>query len=181
MLAITAAFAPWGFYLGGKFHIVPYWQGWGVFHSKNGDYPLFVRFEPTPGGRGVHGGSWVDGVAFLCTPRGERFRMNLGGRMRSPLRVSTDGEAIDLWMFNWPIISAQFTGDHRPELDLRGQWQNPRLVLNDGGSITRSFQADGSVYRGHDVNHPYAKDPLPIILSEGSKSDFNAACDASRK
>jgi len=25
VLVITAVFAPWGFFLGGKFHIIPYW------------------------------------------------------------------------------------------------------------------------------------------------------------
>jgi hypothetical protein len=34
VLALTAVFAPWGFYLGGNFHIVPYWQGWGRLRAK---------------------------------------------------------------------------------------------------------------------------------------------------
>ena len=38
MLAITAIFAPWGFYLGGQFHIIPYWQGFGALYAKCGKY-----------------------------------------------------------------------------------------------------------------------------------------------
>jgi len=180
VLAITAAFAPWGFYLGGKFHILPYWQGWGTAHAKAGDYVLFVRLEPTSGGKGTLGGSWVKGTAYLCTPRGEHFRMKLGGGMRKSLGLSTNGEAIHLWMFHWQWYG-QFSADHRPSLDLRGHWQNPNLVMDDGGSFTRAFEADGTVYGGHDQNRPYSKDPLAITLVEGSYSDFEAACAAARR
>jgi len=180
-LAITAAFAPWGFFLGGKFHIFPYWQGWGTFHARTGDYPLFVSFHPAPGGKGTHGGSWVEGNGFLCTPRGERFYMHVGGKMRRPLRLSTDGEAINVWMYNWPPGRGGFIADHRPELNLEGHWQNPNLVLNDGGSIARSFGPDGSVYRGGDPNHPYSKDPIMITLTPGPQAEFEAACKAAKK
>jgi hypothetical protein len=63
VLAVTAVFAPWGFYLGGKFHIIPYWQGWGKLQAKSGTYIVFVRFEPTSGGRLS---TSVKGVAYLC-------------------------------------------------------------------------------------------------------------------
>src|SRR5215470_15423917 len=53
IVLITAVFAPWGFYLGGSFHIIPYWQGWGTLPAKSGKYLLFVRFEPTPNGSKV--------------------------------------------------------------------------------------------------------------------------------
>src|SRR5215470_1798603 len=45
VLAITAVFAPWGFYMGGKFHIIPYRQGWGRLPAPSGDYVLYVGFE----------------------------------------------------------------------------------------------------------------------------------------
>jgi hypothetical protein len=48
ILALTGLFYPWAFYLGGKFHVIPYCQGWGKLHAKSGGYVLFVRFEPTP-------------------------------------------------------------------------------------------------------------------------------------
>jgi hypothetical protein len=27
--AATALFTPWGFFMGGRFHLYPQWQGWG--------------------------------------------------------------------------------------------------------------------------------------------------------
>jgi hypothetical protein len=45
--AVIGVFAPWAFYLGGKFHILPYWRGWGKAHAKSGDYLLYVQIQPT--------------------------------------------------------------------------------------------------------------------------------------
>ena len=181
VIAMTGLFYPWAFYLGGKFHIMPYWQGWGKLHAKSGDYVLFVRFEPTPRGSRMYLTSNLKGTAYLCTPRGETFRMNLGGSMRKHLNLSTDGEAIHLYMDYWPAWSGQFISDRRPSLDLRGHWQNPNLVMDDHGSISNAFQPDGSVYRGHDRNRPYSTEVVPITFSQGSYSDFEAACAAGHR
>ena len=52
VLLIDAAFAPWAFFLGGTFHPLAFWQGWGRLHSSTGaDYALFVRMWPTPRSR----------------------------------------------------------------------------------------------------------------------------------
>jgi hypothetical protein len=178
LLAADAVFAPWGFYMGGNFHIFPVWRGWGRMHSKvSGDYVLFVRFEPSPNrGSRIIPGSSLTGVGYLCTPRGERFRLNLGGGMRAHLNRSTDGEAIHLYMSNRSALYGQFTGENRPHLDLRGHWQNPMLVMSDGGSISREFLPDGRVYHGHDTGRPYASEIVPLTLNQGSYSEFEAAC-----
>jgi hypothetical protein len=181
LLAIDAVFAPWSFYLGGKFHIIPYWQGWGTLHAKSGDYPLFVRFEPSPRSSRMYPSSHVTGIGYLCTPRGERFRMSLGGDMRQHLNLSTDGEKMSLYLINWPAFTGQFLTDHRPSINLRGHWQNPNLVMDDTGSIFRGFLPDGRVYTGHDPNHPYTGEIVPITLKPGSYSEFEAACALERK
>jgi hypothetical protein len=69
MLVVTAVFSPWGFYLGGSFHIIPYWQGLGTLEAKSGKYVVFVRFEPKPSGSRIYPGPSVGGVAYLCSPR----------------------------------------------------------------------------------------------------------------
>jgi hypothetical protein len=181
ILAITGIFSPWAFYLGGKFHIIPYWQGWGKMHAKSGDYIVFVEFGPTPRGSRVIAHSNLKGIGYLCTPRGEQFRLNLGGSMRPHLNLSTDGEAIDLYMDNWPAFYGQFIADRRPSLALRGHWKGPDLVMDDNGSIFRGFLPGGSVYRGHDTNHPYNGEIVPVTLVNGSYSDFEAACVAAKK
>jgi len=182
ILALTAIFMPWGFYLGGSFHIIPYWQGWGTLHAQSGDYPLFVRFEPTLRGRSkFYPSSRMKGVAYLCTPKGERFRMNLHGTMRAYLNVSTDGEAISLNMLNWPLLTGGFLTDHHPSIEVRGHWKNPNLEMDDHGSLFRAFDKDGSAYRGRDPYRPYNGQVVPVTLKPGSSSDFDAACMLARR
>ena len=163
--------------MGGKFHILPYWQGWGKAHSKNGDYVLYVRIEPTTRGSRMGLSTNLTGNAYVCTPRGESIRLNMGGGMRKHLSLSTDGEAISLYMFYWPW-NANFINDTHPELELRGHWRNPNLVMDDHSSIARAFQPDGTVYRGHDKNRPYMSEVVPITLSPGSYWDYKRACEA---
>ena len=180
ILLITAVFAPWGFYLGGRFHIIPSWEGWGTLQTNSGQYVVFVRFQPRPSGSRVMPGPSVGGVGYLCTPRREIFRMNLGGGMRRGIGLSTDGEKISLYMNNRSSFLANLNGDYRPSLEFRGQWRNPNIVMDDHGSISRAFQADGTVYRGHDRGRPYPGDITPVTLTPGSYSDFEAACKAPR-
>jgi hypothetical protein len=174
VLGITAAFKPWGFFLGGKFHITPSWQGWGTLHAKSGNYILQVRLDTNIKGRRS---SDLKGIAYLRTPRRERFRLTLIGNMRKHLSPSTDGEAIRLGMSYQPYGSF-FSADARPSLELRGHWQNPNLVVDDNGSISRAFEPDGRVYQGHDRNRPYKTEIVPVTLTGGTSSQFEAACAA---
>jgi hypothetical protein len=179
LIAMTGLFYPWAFYLGGRFHILPYWQGWGKLHAKSGDYLLFVSFEPTPRGSKMYLETNLTGTAYVCTPRGERIRLRMGGGMRKHLKLSTDGEAIHLYMNYWPW-NANFISDHNPSLEFRGHWQNPNLMMDDHSSIARAFQPDGSVYHGQGENRPYMTEIVPITLTWGSYSQFKQACAAKR-
>lgn len=181
VLVVTAILAPWSFYLGGTFHIIPYWHGWGTLHAKSGDYVVFVEFGPTSRRSRVLAHSNLKGLGYVCTPRGEEFRMHLYGSMRPYLPVSTDGEPIDLGLSYWPVFLGPFISDHRPGIQLRGHWKNPNLVMDDNSSIFRAFLADGSVYLGHDTNHPYNGEVVPVTLVQGSYSDFKAACAAVKR
>lgn len=178
MLAITGVFAPWGFYLGGKFHWLPYWQGIGTMHAKSGRYIVYVYFYPTPSGQRIVPESAVSGMGYLCSPRHEVFRMTLGGSMRRGLKLNSDGEKIGLYMYYRPAFSSLFTADRRPGIELRGHWQNPNLVADDDSSIQRAFQPDGTVYRGGGKNRPYMGEIVPVTLQAGTYSDFEAACKA---
>lgn len=181
VIALTGLFYPWAFYLGGKFYILPYWQGWGKAHAKSGDYVVWVQLEPTPRGSRMIPHSNLTGTAYLCSPRGERFQMHLGGDMRPHLNLSTDGEAIHLYMDYWPAGYGTFISDHRPSLEFRGKWKNPDIVMDDHSSIARAFEPDGSVYRGHASNRPYMTEIVPVIFRQDSRSDFDAACAATRR
>jgi hypothetical protein len=41
-LVVIAVFAPWVYYLGGNFHLMPYWQGWGTLQAPSGNFTLYV-------------------------------------------------------------------------------------------------------------------------------------------
>jgi hypothetical protein len=52
LLAIDAVFYPWSFYMGGRFHPIPMWRGWGKLYSSSGRYYLlYVTLEPDHHGR----------------------------------------------------------------------------------------------------------------------------------
>lgn len=178
VIALTGAFYPWAFYLGGKFHIIPYWQGWGRAHAKSGDYFVWVQFEPSPRGSRMYLSTNLTGNAYVCTPRGERLHMHLGGGMRKHLHLSTNGEPVSLYMDYWPLGYGGFINDRRPYLEFRGRWQNPNLVMDDHGSIARNFQPDGTVYRGQGNNRSYMEEVVPITFVQGPRSEFDHACAA---
>ena len=177
-VTIIGIFAPWGFYLGGTFHILPYWQGWGEMHAKSGRYVLYVYFYPSPNGSRVIPAANLGGTAYLCTSRHERFYMHLGGGMRRNPDLTKDGEAIHLYMNNWSGWFPNIRADHRPRLEFQGRWQNPKIALDDQGSISNAFNDDGTVYREHVPSRPYATQVVPLTLVSGSYSDFERACAA---
>ena len=141
--ALQWLLAPWNFYLGGHFHWWPGWQGYGVLHTQasGGDYPFWLRLDPTiPGYRK----SPLHGTAWLCTPRGERIRLNVGGDM--PRQHGRDLTAVPLHFYmDHYAGTARFTGDTRPYVELWGAFGDRVLTVNDSGSIARAFNPDGTV------------------------------------
>jgi len=178
--AVTALFAPWAFFMGGSFHLLAMWSGWGTLQAKSGKYVVYVDIGPRPNryATGISGTS-LGGNGYLCSPRGEIFRMHLTGGMRRGLSVNTDGEKITLGMTHYPIFR-MFSGptDSRPSIEIRGQWHNPNIVADDHGSISRNFNSDGTVDSTPNRNHPYPGDITSVTLVPGSYSDFKAACQA---
>src|SRR5205814_775313 len=76
MFAIDAVFNPWAYYMGGSFHPIPMWRGWGKLQAPSGRvYVLFVTISPYHyrSRRGAVstvslGGPRVTGNATLCSP-----------------------------------------------------------------------------------------------------------------
>jgi len=178
LVLITAVFAPWGFYLGGTFHVIPYWQGSGTLQTANGKYVVYVLFYPRS--HGIHGlpESSVGGSGALCTARGEIIPMKLGGGMRYGISKNTDGEKISFYMDRRTVVN--LNADRRPYIELRGAWHNPNLVMDDHGSLSRAFEPDGTLATRKDPRRPYPGPIVPVTLVPGSYSDFKAACQASR-
>lgn len=179
-LAITAAFAPWIFEAGGHFHAVPMWQGAGRLHSAiSGDYVIDVYFYPTPGG--FHApGTWVEGQGYLCNAHRDRYRLRLTGGTSRRVWSQMDGSPFTLDMANRPILWSFTSPDYstwHPRISLRGHWQYPVLVMDDGGSLSREFGPDGHPYSGSE-KHSEPRETVSVTLKEASMSEFDAACAA---
>ena len=178
LYVIYALLAPWNFYFGGHFHFVPGWSGRGPMHATaaGGDYYLWVRFTPTtPGYRK----SPLSGVAYLCTPRGQKFRLRFGGSLPRSHGADLRGVPIHLYLDNWGL-SAQFTGDRRPKLDLYGTFGDSKMTLEDRGSLARAFRPDGTLHQPRDRT-PWQQESAHVTLQEDSSWDFTTSCPATLK
>jgi len=84
VVAVIAIAAPWGFFMGGRFHAIPMWQGVGRIDSNRagGGYAVYVWFWPDHGR--LRNLGYVQGNAMVCTPRGEKFFLTLGGTLEKP-------------------------------------------------------------------------------------------------
>ena len=175
LAVIPAVFQPWGFYLGGTFHLIPDWQGWGTMRSQTGgEYVVFVDMQPSSPTR--LGNAYLTGVGYICTPKHERIRLRMNALMGRHLGRNTDGEAISVDMYNRPSPLSPDQA-RRPSVDFHGRWRGNSLVMTDVGSIYRAFLPDGSVNRGH---LPAARDTLPVTITAGTMSQFEAACPVVR-
>lgn len=169
-----ALFAPWGFFLGGDFHVIPLWQAWGRFHSPaEGDYLLYVQMYPTPGYRS--GVAAVTGLAEICSPRGAITRLTLGGDMERHMWSDANGKRMHLYLHRRDWLQYALNTDRRPRLDLYGAWHNPVLELDDRGTVSRAFNPDGSVNLGRESRPRWTSH---VTLRAGSHADFAAACRA---
>jgi hypothetical protein len=144
-------------------------------HSKiASDYALLVTFSPKTG-RGL-GLTHVSGNAVICTPRGEQYKLRLSGDFQNPHGTDLQGKTAHLYASNY----STFSGRTAPSLDFRGKWNNPDLVLADGGSLNRAFDPGGKLVTNQHMR-PFVQEVVPLTLHEGSRSDFNAACAALKK
>jgi hypothetical protein len=179
VLAIAAVFTPWAFYLGGQFHILPQWQGWGRMQSPAGDYLVYVQIKPARRGSPMMPAS-VSGGGAVCTPRGESFSLRVsGGFLNRRIGVNTDGEPFTLSLGERPNFLGTNQGS-RLGFAFYGAWHNPDLVLDDRGSMARAFNPDGTAYTGDPHKRPAAGTPLQLTLHPGSRSDFDSACAAAK-
>ncbi len=175
---LAAVFTPWGFFLGGRFHVLPVWQGIGRVHTSSGDYVLYFWISPSRSGRTFNLPAFA-GWGSLCTPRGEQFKLRVTGGMHERTGVDSNGKAVHLTFHRRPWYYG-LTGvwDSRPRLDLRGRWENPDLVMEDGGTLSQAFLPDGTLYQGPPRNQPAAREKLRIVLHETGWLGFVAGCRA---
>jgi hypothetical protein len=178
IVATEALFNPWSFYMGGRFHLVPGWRGWGKIQSASGrPYFLYAWFEPVEYKHNYSGVPHVQGWGTLCTPAGAKYDLRLTGGLEKHMGSSTDGKRMTIYLHRRPwYYTFVGTYDSRPQLEFHGVWHNPDLVLDDGGSLDRAFNADGTLHSGPSPARKSGQQGAQLILREGGKSEFEAAC-----
>jgi len=166
VLVINWIFMPWGFFLGGAFHPVPGWQGTARVRAPSGEFVLTVWLYPSGISR-LSQAPTFNGSATLCTPLGERFALRVYAVMLEPAGRDTDGKPMRIELRHRPRFW-WFTGttDERPRLTLKGRWQSPNLVMNDGGTLSISFLPDGRLFDGKPRDQPSARETLPFVFHE---------------
>lgn len=172
-----AVFAPWSFFLGGSFHPIPDWQGWGDIQTSSGNFKLYVLLSQP---RIFHGFPYITGYAELCTPAGEKFTFMQASAyyQNKYFGSNSNNQPIKLSIINYGLLG-QFKTDHRPAFDLYGIWQNPKLVLEDHGSLGSAFLPNGQAYLGPGNDQPPPGKNLAITLVPGSRAQFEAVCQTS--
>jgi hypothetical protein len=169
VMGLEAVFHPWAYYLGGHFHWLPGWAGLARVQTPAGEYVIYVWVQPSQGGSRVYNLPYFRGTGALCTPHGERFRLQARGGLSEKVGTDTIGKTMSLRLFNRPWFwSFAGTWDHRPELQFRGTWQDRSLVTDDGGSFTSTFLPDGTLSKNRPLGyyHSDATDKIPIVFHE---------------
>lgn len=174
--AVDAVFAPWAFYLGGKQHLLPFWHAIGRVRGPSGEYVLYFWLTPAPGGR-TYNFPFFDGWGYLCTPRGERYSLRAMGDMFEHPGIDTNGKRMRITVYRRPW-NYSWVGryDSRPNLVLDGQWDNPNLILDDGGSLSRAFLPDGSLSPGAQGNRSVRRETVRIVMQEVPWSAWWSDC-----
>ena len=173
-MGLNALLAPYNFTMGGHFHWMPGWQGLARFHTatSGGDYVLWIRFNPTTPG---YLKSPLNGDAYLCTPRGERFTLHMGGSMPRNTGRDLTGVPLHLYMFRY-TVGAQLSGDSRPKIDLWGAFGDRVLTVDDHASVAHAFNADASLNDGH--WGASRDEEVHFTLHEGSPWTLRPSCAA---
>jgi hypothetical protein len=178
--AIYVGMYPWAFFMGGNFHPLGYWSGWGRLHSKTaGDYFLYVTFSPVTYGHEVFPAWDVKGTGNLCTPKGELFRLRVGGDMPRKFYVRSMGQPISLWAENWRA-TMPVGAKREPHFQLRGRWGNAELVTDDQKTLSQAFFPDGTLRPHGSYAVASQTEDIEVTLHEGTYSQWKAACSAAR-
>ena len=168
--------APWNYYTGGHFHVLPWWDGAGRFSApaSGGDYSMFFTISPSLS----QYRNWdLQGTAFLCTPRGERIAFEMGGDLPRGIHKDLNGVPIRMRLITIRTVTA-LNGKMDPYLDLDGTFDRSRLIIHDNGAINRAFHPDGSLRSDAEVGAPNEK--LTFVLEEQPLSATMAPCRARR-
>jgi hypothetical protein len=170
-IALTGFTNPWIFTVGGRFRVLPFWQGVGEIEGPGGTYRIFVFFQPENGGFRVLPSTSVRGSGWVCAPTGHTYPVLVGGGAREVVWRSMDNKPFSLYTYQRHAGSSVHVP---PKLDFAGGWVGPNLVMEDKGTTTSAFLVDGSLNP-----RPGTPGPTRAITFVESRWWFGNPCRAS--
>jgi hypothetical protein len=118
------------------------------------------------------------GVAYSCTPQGERFNLTFSGEMPRDHGTDLTGVPLHFYM-NHRMLFWQLGNDERPSLQFRGSFGDSQLILDDLGSLAKAFRPDGSLYPRGDGTHRQSQN-VRVTLKESTLWTTGPTCSALR-
>ncbi len=164
VVTVDLIFAPWIYSVGGRSRLLPVWAGVGVAQTASGAYKIKIWFSPSPTGSRILPSTSVSGQAYVCTPSGKHYTLKLTGGASERIWKDMDGHMFSFSAHRRPPFASTIA-DHRPRLNFSGRWDGPNLQMNDEGSITAAFLADGSVSSAA-AGSRSKQDAVPITFTE---------------
>jgi hypothetical protein len=148
--------APWVYFTGGSFHVVPWWSGTGSFAGPDGKYQLYLYLSPMNTGSHPTLRTALDGDGHLCTPSGERLVLHVEGDMDKHLPSNTLGRSIEISSFarSKPGSFSAMQAPGSPYVRLTGVWGPGRIEAK--GTLEHQPAAPG---------HPAPPKPTPITVT----------------
>ena len=142
VIALMAVTNPWIFTVGGRFRLLPFWEGVGDIQGPGGTYRIFVFFHPDNARSRVLPLTSVSGSGWVCAPSGHSYPVLVGGGTHEVVWRDMDGKPFTLYMYQRHPGS---TVHVPPKLDFAGRWVNANLVMDDKGTTMSAFLPDGSL------------------------------------
>jgi hypothetical protein len=178
IVALFALVAPWNLFFGGHFQPMGGWQGWGRLHSTaaGGDYFMYIHLGvtiPFPAK------APISGVAYVCTPRGEKYRLMLHGEM--PRDHGADLKGVPLYFYmtkDVPMLS--INRDRRPRLELHGTFGDSQLIVEDRGSLATAFNSDATLSSPQQQRRSRVRENIKVTFQESTPWVLIPSCPAAK-
>jgi len=98
-----------------------------------GDYILFVHITPTTESSHTRAVPHISGRGYLCTPRGERYNLRLGGDFEKASGTDLQGKKAYIYMHNYTVMS----GSTAPSLEFHASGTTLTWCLTTAARLPR--------------------------------------------
>ena len=162
--------APWVYFTGGSFHVMPWWSGSGSFAGPGGTYQLYLYVSPMHTRYHTINHTPLTGNGHLCTPSGERVILSVSADMDKHLPLDTIGRSIEISSFarSKPGSFSGMKAPGAPHVRLTGVWQPGKIEAK--GTLEHESPAPGQ---------PEPPKPTPIAVTlQQSGEWWPPACQA---